>query len=70
MRLSSVVALLSCVGSIRSAAIAGRDEPDAQVDDLLVQAQQITKQTLEGDNAKRTLGGSCTLNNLSIRREW
>jgi len=70
MRLSAFVALATCVSSITGAAIVARDDTDIDIDTLLAQAQEVTKQTLESNAAKRTTGSSCTLKNISIRREW
>ena len=70
MRLFIVVALLSCVSSISGAAIDARDDAKVQIEDLVAQAQEVTKQTIESEEAKRTFGSGCSLKNLSIRREW
>lgn len=70
MRLSAIVAFASCVSSMHGAAISSCDDADVDIDTVLVQAQEVTKRTLESDAARRTSGSGCTPQNLSIRREW
>ena len=73
MKISSAVLGALLVVQASCAATVPRNDDYSQLEELLKQAGEVAKEELaaaESDPTKRTLGGSCTLQNLSIRREW
>lgn len=73
MKISSIV--LSALFALQaSCAATPRDDDYSQLEALLQQAQEVAKEELaaaaSNATSKRTVGGTCTLQNLSIRREW
>lgn len=73
MKISSALLGALLVVQASCAATVPRNDDYSQLEDLLKQAGETAKAELaaaESDPTKRALGGSCTLKNLSIRREW
>jgi hypothetical protein len=52
-----------------SAVAVSRDDDYSKLNELVKQAEAVAREQLASTEAKRA-PGSCTLNNLSIRREW
>ena len=68
MRFLSLIGVVS-LSTFANGAIFAREDDYNHLEDLVAQAQEVTKQGLASSDQKRG-GTNCSLKNLSIRKEW